>query len=266
MHVATPAVAVSYTHLADYAIGDFATLAEDLEEFINELCRTTIIMEKDVLGPICNGQVQFRFRIINTGDESAATGLILRDTFPTGYADPTYNGPQIKICIGADCDPPADPNYFEWVLEPIPPGDTADLILTVDVLPNGNYVNTGWTTGENIANTVFDTFNGMLTQDAPPTITCPPMITVACTASTLPGNTGSPTGTNPDGPPPTYAYVDQIAPGSCLAEKTITRTWTATDNCSNTATCTQVIVVEDNVGPVIACPPNITIDLSLIHI
>ncbi len=247
---------------ADYAIGDFATLAEDLEEFINELCRTTIIMEKDVLGPICNGQVQFRFRIINTGDESAATGLVLRDTFPTGYADPTYNGPQIKLCIGADCDPPADPNYFEWVPEPLPPGDTADLILTVDVLPNGNYVNTGWTTGENIANTVFDTFNGMLTEDAPPTITCPPMITVECTASTLPANTGSPTGTNPDGPPPTYAYVDQIAPGSCLAEKTITRTWTATDNCSNTATCNQVIVVVDNTGPVLACPPNITIDCA----
>ena len=247
---------------SDYSIGDFTNLAADLEEFINELCRTTIIMEKDVLGPICNGQVQFRFRIINTGDESAATGLILRDIFPTGYADPTYNGPQIKICIGADCDPPADPNYFEWVLEPIPPGDTADLILTVDVLPNGDYVNTAWTTGENIADTVFDTFNGVLTEDAPPTISCPPMITIQCTASTLPGNTGSPTGTNPDGPPPTYAYVDQIAPGSCLAEKTITRTWTATDNCSNTATCTQIIEVVDNVGPVLTCPSNITIDCS----
>jgi hypothetical protein len=247
---------------SDYSIGNFETLADDLSNFILELCRSTIVLEKDVLGPICNGQVQFRFRIINTGTESAATNVIMRDTFPSGYANPEYNGPQIKICIGAACDPPAAPNYVEWVPYSVPPGDTAELILTVDVLPTGNYTNTAWVTADN-ADPDNDTFQGnLLTEDLPPTITCPSAVTISCITSTLPATTGNPTSSNPDGPPPTVTYTDATMAGACQGEYNITRTWTATDNCLNTATCTQVIVVEDNIPPVVTCPPNITVDCS----
>jgi hypothetical protein len=243
---------------SDYYVGDFATLADDLFNFIAELCRTTLVMEKDVTGPICDGEVEFRFRIINTGTESTATNVIMKDTFPSGYANPTYSGP-LDVCIGAGCNPPQTSNYVEWDAFAIEPGDTATLFITVDVLGTGSYVNTGWTTADN-AFTIFDTFNGVFPDDLPPTVSCPPMITIECTASTLPANTGSPTGTNPDGLPPTFTYSDQEAPGACVGEKTITRTWTATDDCGSTASCTQIIVVEDNTGPAVTCPPNITIE------
>jgi len=243
---------------SDYYVGDFANLADDLFNFIAELCRTTLVMEKDVTGPICDGKVQFRFRITNTGTESTATNVVMKDTFPSGYANPIYTGPPIDICIGAACVPPESANYVKWTPFAIEPGDTATLLLTVDVLSTGSKINTGWTTADN-AFTIFDTFNGVFADDLPPTISCPPMITIECTASTLPSNTGSPTGTNPDGLPPTFTYSNQEAPGACTGEKTITRTWTATDDCGSTASCTQIIVVEDNTGPMITCPPNVTI-------
>ena len=243
---------------SDYYVGDFATLADDLFNFIAELCRTTLVMEKDVTGPICDGEVQFRFRIINTGTESTATNVIMKDTFPDGYANPVYSGP-LDVCIGGGCNPPQTANYVEWDAFAIEPGDTATLLITVDVLATGNYVNTGWTTADN-AFTIFDTFNGIFADDLPPTVSCPPMVTIECTASTLPANTGSPTGTNPDGLPPIFTYTDQEAPGACVGEKTITRTWTATDDCGSTASCTQIIIVVDNTSPVITCPPNITIE------
>jgi hypothetical protein len=37
---------------SDYSVGDFATLAEDLQAFILELCRTNIKNIKDELGPM----------------------------------------------------------------------------------------------------------------------------------------------------------------------------------------------------------------------
>ncbi|HJW28846.1 MAG TPA: hypothetical protein VJ508_06290, partial [Saprospiraceae bacterium] len=242
---------------SDYSIGNFNSLADDLAAFIEELCRTTIITTKEVLGPICNGQVMFRFRIINLGSQSAATGVALTDTFPAGYDNPTYSGPMIKICFEGACDPVQPNNAFIWIPFSVPPLDTAELILTVDVL-SGNHVNTSWVTADN-ANSVHATFNGVLTQDQPPTITCPANVTIGCGVSTLPPGTGNPTGNNPDGPPPTYTFSDVTVAGTCPIIKTITRTWTATDNCSNTATCTQTIVVKDVIGPTITCPANVTI-------
>ena len=63
---------------------------------------------------------------------------------------------------------------------------------------------------------------------------------------------------------PTVTYDDSIAPSqNCIQEYTITRTWLATDDCGNTSTCTQVIVVDDRTAPVITfCPANVTIECT----
>jgi gliding motility-associated-like protein len=48
--------------------------------------------------------------------------------------------------------------------------------------------------------------------------------------------------------------------GSCLFSYTLKRQWTATDNCGNTQTSTQIITVQDLVKPVFAfVPPNVTV-------
>jgi hypothetical protein len=45
-------------------------------------------------------------------------------------------------------------------------------------------------------------------------------------------------------------------PGTCPDSYTLTRTWTAEDDCGNIATCTQVITVQDTTPPVISALPG----------
>lgn len=59
---------------------------------------------------------------------------------------------------------------------------------------------------------------------------------------------------------PAVAYVDVPSLGGCDGTGSIARTWTATDDCGNDASCVQTITVEDTTDPVIgACPANINV-------
>src|SRR4029453_17844503 len=95
-----------------------------------------------------------------------------------------------------------------------------------------------------------------------PIITCPPNITIECTASTLPANTGSATATDNCDATPLITFSDVTIGGSCPQELTITRTWRATDDCGNSSSCNQTISVDDSQAPLITCPPNITIECT----
>jgi FlaG/FlaF family flagellin (archaellin) len=56
---------------------------------------------------------------------------------------------------------------------------------------------------------------------------------------------------------PAYlTYVDDTTAGDCPQEYSITRTWTAEDDCGNSSTDSQTINVVDTVAPVITCPPD----------
>jgi len=90
-------------------------------------------------------------------------------------------------------------------------------------------------------------------------ITCPADVTVSCDASTAPADTGMATATNQCGEPTiTFADVSTQGLGCDAFTFMITRTWMATDNAGNSATCNQIITVEDTTAPVITCPANIT--------
>jgi len=87
-------------------------------------------------------------------------------------------------------------------------------------------------------------------------ITCPPDVPIECDELTDPVNTGTATATGTC-PPIVVTYSDNITPGICTQEYTITRTWTATDDDGNEETCDQIITVEDNTAPQITCPAAI---------
>jgi len=88
-------------------------------------------------------------------------------------------------------------------------------------------------------------------------LTQPANTTIECDASSLPTNTGTPTAsTTCVAAGLTITSADVTVAGSCANESVITRTWTATDNCSNSETFDQVITIEDNTDPVITCPAN----------
>jgi len=92
----------------------------------------------------------------------------------------------------------------------------------------------------------------------PPDISCPPDVSLSCSDSTDPNSTGFATAQG-DCPPVTVTFEDSEAPGACAAARTITRTWTATDDSGQTATCDQTITVSDDDPPLITCPADVTV-------
>lgn len=96
----------------------------------------------------------------------------------------------------------------------------------------------------------------------PPSITCPSDVTILCTESTDPANTGTATASDNCTATPVVMPSDITFTGPCPQEYFISRTWTATDICGNTATCFQNIVVIDTMPPDITCPPNITVQCA----
>src|SRR5690606_13383876 len=99
--------------------------------------------------------------------------------------------------------------------------------------------------------------------DVQPVLTCPANITIQCTVPPIPANTGgNATATDNCDATPAISYTDATVAGACPQERTITRTWLATDDCGNTGTCVQIIVVDDSVAPTITCPANITIQCT----
>jgi hypothetical protein len=97
--------------------------------------------------------------------------------------------------------------------------------------------------------TVFD--------NTAPVITCPEDVTVECDESTEPANTGTASATDNCDPAPVVDFTDDSAGlAGCNGTGTITRTWTATDDCGRSATCDQVITVVDSTPPEITCPED----------
>lgn len=63
----------------------------------------------------------------------------------------------------------------------------------------------------------------------------------------------------------TIVFVETKENGNCPNNYTIKRTWTATDNCSNSKTTSQLIVVRDRTAPKFTSTPNnVTVDCSTV--
>ncbi|MHC4969046.1 MAG: DUF7467 domain-containing protein, partial [Planctomycetota bacterium] len=95
--------------------------------------------------------------------------------------------------------------------------------------------------------------------DIPPVLMPPPDITISCKESTDPSHTGEATATdNCDPGDPVIGYSDVVT-GDCPV--IIIRTWTATDECDNTAGADQLITVVDDIPPIlIGVPGDITVE------
>src|SRR5439155_834611 len=82
-----------------------------------------------------------------------------------------------------------------------------------------------------------------------PTITCAGPQTIEC-----PATPSFPTPTVHDDcePSPTLTFVEVITSGSCPESSSVKRTWTATDHCGNSASCSQTITVVDTHAPTLS--------------
>jgi len=88
-------------------------------------------------------------------------------------------------------------------------------------------------------------------------ISCPTDLALDCSSSLDPAFTGEPT-VEGNCPPFQVTYNDEEILGNCPPEKTIRRTWTATDLAGLSSSCQQLISLQDITAPSLGCSPTKT--------
>src|SRR6266581_6973309 len=92
----------------------------------------------------------------------------------------------------------------------------------------------------------------------PPTITCPPDAALECPATAATNVTGVATAV--DGCSSVTVTYSDSASNTCGGSKIISRTWTATDACGNSARCVQTVTIRDTTPPTLICPTNAVLE------
>ncbi len=91
-----------------------------------------------------------------------------------------------------------------------------------------------------------------------PSLTCPPDLVLDCPADTSTNSSGVATAQDSCSLV-TIRYSDLVT-NICSGSSITFRTWTATDQCGNSASCVQKITVQDTTKPAITCPPDLVLD------
>ncbi len=96
-----------------------------------------------------------------------------------------------------------------------------------------------------------------------PIIACPKDTILPCNSSVNPSNTGFATATDNcmSSTAIGITFADMLS-GQLPCNATFMRTWEVTDGCANTASCKQVIKVQDTKLPKVICPPNLNLQCN----
>jgi len=134
-----------------------------------------------------------------------------------------------------------------------PVGCLPEFTTTHSDFPVGNVFPVGvtqiiWSVTDGAGNTATATQNVTVVDNQNPVITCPGDITVSCASDVPAVDISSVTAT--DNCSAVVEHVsDIISDSTCANRFTLTRTYKATDPAGNTATCSQVITVNDTIPP-----------------
>ncbi len=242
---------------ADYSVGNISDLTTSLQAAVNVICGTTISITKVASSSkICLGEyVTFTITVQNTGSPNgySALGTVLTDVFPSGYSNLQFVG-------SAPSGATISGNTLTYNIGTLTNGQSKTIQVKAKANNTSNVLNTAIATANN-ANQVTASASPNF-ETTPPTIDCPPNVTVNlnknCYANTNPSNTGSAKGKDNCSQGVTITYSDDVVTG-CGSSKVITRTWVATDALGNTTSCQQIINVVDTTNPTITAPSNVTV-------
>ncbi len=115
-----------------------------------------------------------------------------------------------------------------------------------------------WTATDGAGNTDSCVQTITVVDNIGPVITCPEDRTLEVGQSTMPVNTGTATAVDGCGTAD-VEWTDSFVFTGCGSARTITRTWTATDECGNSSECDQIINMVDTTAPSITCPADVSV-------
>lgn len=171
------------------------------------------------------------------------------DTVPPSLAG-------VPADAAAECDavPPAAAVTATDACDPAPVVAFSEEILPGDC-PDAYALERTWTATDACGNAASAMQTITVDDTVAPAVTCPPDQTnLACQADTSPATTGMASAVDNCGAV-AIASADVTASG-CGDTVAITRTWTATDDCGNEASCVQAVATVDDVAPSVTCPPD----------
>ncbi|MEP6645634.1 MAG: Calx-beta domain-containing protein [Saprospiraceae bacterium] len=147
-------------------------------------------------------------------------------------------------------------------------GSNATVSFVGDVISNQTCVNRFTITRtyraiDNCMNSADCTQIITVNDNTVPQLTCPAGLTVQCASNVPVPNTALVTSTDNCNGLATISFVNDVISNQLCANKyTLTRTYRATDECGNSATCSQTIIVNDNTVPLLTCPAGITVQCA----
>lgn len=140
-----------------------------------------------------------------------------------------------------NCDGAVAVSYKEVEL----PGDCPESVSVIERT---------WTASDVSGNTRAETRTITLVDTTPPALTVPADISIECGTSIDPSVTGFASAVDGCDATPRITFSDESVAGACAGAVTITRTWTATDECGNEASGVQTITAADTTPPVLGLP------------
>ncbi len=199
-----------------------------------------------------DGCTQIISEVYSAKDDCGNVGSVSRTIYIVDTTAPTANIQSEEITVECGDDTPE----FNLIWN-----DACDAELELSAISGIGI--------EDCGEVVFQTYSAMddcgnassvnrtihYTDTTPPTITCPANIAVICADDVPASNTSDVEAT--DNCSDVTVTVNEVISGyECVNHYTITRTYTATDACGNSASCDQIITVNDNIAPVFTYVPQ----------
>ncbi len=191
---------------------------------------------------------------------TASDGCGNTSTTSATFAIEDTEAPIVLTAEGADANIGCNPSASDKNEAFIAPEFADDCGFTVTVATS--HTGTGctqsdtrtWTASDGCGHTasVSQTISYTVDTDGPVISTLPVPSTISC--PDVP-SFATPTATDACDNNVALISADVTTPGSCAGTYSTTRTWTATDDCGNTATASQTITVQDITAPVISTLP-----------
>jgi len=170
--------------------------------------------------------------------------------------------PPVLSCpadITIDCAAPPDPTLTGTA--GVSDNCSANPVVTYSDATVNNIITRTWTATDECGNSSQCSQTITLLDSTAPTLTCPPDVSVQCSADIPPADINSVGVSDDCDSNPVVTFIGDISDNLSCPE-TISRTYRATDATGNYTDCTQVITVMDDTPPVLSCPADITIDCS----